>query len=231
MNKVIDGVVTPEEVVVEPVVTPVEETPEEKLEKISEERDVLLRTKETLVGELQDLRKKKQLTEEEKETLAQKVAELEGAGGEPKETDVLKKVEEMLNKSKQENVTKSQEKAMNKFIAKYPALSPANDEAGLLKSAFERKLATFNMSNLEDESEFLSVFEDTYKLLGKTDAPVIDDPAVINTPGSAAAPKAEDLNKLQPKEVEYVNKHLKGDVKRYLDLKLRYPQVVEGILK
>jgi len=45
---------------------------------------------------------------------------------------------------------------MDTFIAKHPELSPANDEAGLKKAAFDRKLAIFNTSSLEDESDFLS---------------------------------------------------------------------------
>jgi len=58
------------------------------------------RQKINLVSEIKDIRSKKQLTEQEKEELASKLKELEGAGDnpEPKDTDVLKKVEEMLNR-------------------------------------------------------------------------------------------------------------------------------------
>lgn len=225
-NPVLDEKGEPVMVNEEPEVTPV--STEEELEKVKAENATLLQTKETLVTEIQEERKKKQTEKEEKETLANKVAELEGGEKdiEPKETDVLKKVAEMLNKNKQETVSKSKDKAMEKFLAKHPELAPANDEAGLKKAAFDRKLGMFNTNTLEDESEFLSVFEDTYKLLGNTENVVDETTEIVTTPGSNKLPHSDDINKLTPKELKFVNDNFKGDVKRYLELKTKYPETI-----
>ena len=217
-----------------PIVEVVEEplTPEKELEKVKAENATLLQTKETLVTEVQGLRKKGQLTEEEKETLAAKVAELEGTkepDGQKETPDVTKVVEDLFNKKNQESIKKNMVKAMNTFVAKHPELSPTNDEAGLRKAAFERKLAMFNTSNLEDESDFISIFEDTYKLLDNKEIVVEDTPRVPNTPGSGNLPKSEGSDKLTTKELNYVNTNFNGDVKRYLELKEKYPNAVPNL--
>ena len=225
-NQILDEGGNPIEVVEETL------TPAEELDKVKAENATLLQTKETLVTEVQDLRKKKQLTEEEKDTLTAKVAELEGiqTPDEPKETpDVTKVVEALFTKNKQESVKKNMGRAMNTFIAKHPELSPANDEAGLKKAAFDRKLAIFNTSSLEDESDFLSIFEDTYKLLDNKETVVEAAPGVPNTPGSSNLPKSEGSEKLTTKELNYVNKNFKGDVKRFLELKEKYPDAVPNL--
>lgn len=217
-----------------PAVEVVEEplTPEKELEKVKAENATLLQTKETLVSEVQGLRKKGQLTEEEKVTLTAKVAELElvNKPEEQKETpDVTKVVEDLFDKKNQESIKKNMGKAMDTFITKHPELSPANDEAGLKKAAFERKLSMFNIGNLEDESDFISIFEDTYKLLDNKETVVEDTPRVTNTPGSANLPKSEGSEKITNKELNYVNLNFNGDVKRYLELKEKYPNAVPNL--
>ena len=218
-----------------PIVEVVEEptmTPEEKIVKLEADNATLLQTKETLVTEVQDIRKKKQLTEEEKVTLTAKVAELEALkeptppGDTP---DVAKVIEDLFKKKNEESIKKNMGKAMDTFITKHPELSSANDEAGLKKAAFERKLAMFNIGNLEDESDFISIFEDTYKLLDNKETPVEAAPGVTNTPGSTNLPKSEGSEKLTTKELNYVNKNFKGDVKRFLELKEKYPDAVPNL--
>lgn len=215
-------------------------TPEEELEKVKQERDTLLQTKDTLVKEIQEERKKKQLTEEEKKSLAEekksladKIAELEGLNKleDKGNVDVAKTVEQLLAQRDQKTRLKNKDKAMNAFLIKHPEFAPANDEAGLLKSALDRKIALFNTGTLEDESEFLSVYEDAYKLLGKKEKEEDDNNnVVINTPVTKKSPTSENLDKLQPKEIEYIEKHLGGNVERYNELKKNQPKAIEQIL-
>ena len=227
MNKKIDEVETPEEVVEEPTMTP-----EEELEKVKAENATLLQTKENLVSEIKDIRSKKQLTEKEKEELASKLEELEGTVDktEPKDTDVFKKVEELLNKKEQQSREKNRDKAMNKFLAKHPEFSASNDEAGLRKSAFEKKLSMFNTGSLEDEDDFLSIYEDAYRLLGRDEKVINDSKEVINNPLTHKEPKKDDPMKLSPMEIDYINKHMGGNEKRYKELKTKNPDAIRRLL-
>ena len=207
-------------------------TPEEELEKVKAENATLLQTKDNLVSEIKDIRSKKQLTEQEKEELASKLKELEGAGDnpEPKDTDVLKKVEEMLNRKEQQSREKNKDKAMNKFMAKHPEFSPSNDEASLKKSAFDRKLSMFNIGNLEDEDDFSSVYEDAYRLLGREESVIEDSKEVINNPHTHKEPNKDDPMKLSPMEVEYINKNMGGNEARYKELKTKNPDAIRRLL-
>jgi len=227
MNKKIDEVETPEEVIEEPTVTP-----EEELKKVKAENATLLQTKDNLVNEIKDIRSKKQLTEQEKEELVSKLKALEDAGGNPgdKDVDLLKKVEELLNKKEQQSREKNKDKAMNRFMVKHPEFSPSNDEAGLKKSAFDRKLSMFNIGNLEDEDDFLSVYEDAYRLLGHNEIDIDNSHEVINNPFSPKTPRDEDPDKLSPLEIDYIKKYMAGNEKRYRELKVKNPKAIARLL-
>lgn len=200
---------------------------EDQLKKAQEEKEALLQTKDNLVSELQELRKKKQEVEKEKDELEKSKTETP-----TEQPDVLKVVEEIFNKKEQEAREKSRIKAMNNFIAKHPELSDANDEAGLKKSAFERKLAMFNTSALEDESEFISIYETAYSLLGNKIEDEGGNANVVTPPITNIPPTTEDPNNLSDKEMNYINIHLGGDKERFMALKSKmHPDALKNLLQ
>jgi hypothetical protein len=210
--------------ITEEVVTPVELSPEE-IQKIVSENETLNQTKEKLVDEVKELRGKKQLSEQERdEALAKLEKKVETPEDKP---DVLNQVKDLLQSEKVAAIKKNKEKAMNKFLAKHPEFSESNDEAGLKKSALDKKLAMFNTDSLTDEDEFLSIYENAFALIGKKEVMSEDTPEVVTTPITTKTPNSENTTKLSPEEIEIVKTRFGGNEKRYLELKAKYPDVVK----
>ena len=204
-------------------------TPEKELEKVKAENATLLQTKDTLVTEVQNLRSKNQLTKQEKDELLKQIEE---SKGEPtnEDGDVLKKVEELLNRKDIEARQKNKDKAMVQFISDHPEFSTSNDEAGLKKSAFDSKLSMFNIDGLNDVDEFISIYNSAYALLGKKEVVVDDTTEVVNNPTGKGNPKGENEDELSPEEIDSINKHLGGNKERYMELKKANPDAIKRLL-
>ena len=210
--------------IVEEVVTPVELSKEE-VDKLVSDNEALNQTKEKLVDEVKDLRGKKQLSEQERDDA---LAKLEAKPADPEEKpDVLNQVKDLLQKDKVEAVKKNQDKAMNKILALHPEFSAANDEAGLKKSALDKKLAMFNTDSLTDEDEFLSIYENAFALIGKKEVTIEGTQEVVTFPVTPNAPNSETPTKLTPEEVDIVKTKFGGDEKRFLELKAKFPDVMK----
>lgn len=211
---------------------------EEKFNKLVKSQADLTQTKSNLVSEIQELREKKQLTEDEKAELITKVTELEAGKSEEKiETEDVKTVaEEVVNKifSKREAESRedSMRKAMESFMKSNPEFSSENDEGGLKKSAFEKKLVIFNTDNCKSQEDFLSVFNDTNRLLGGTVKSVEDVnnniPAAI---GETGKPKEVEIHELDPKELKVINRFMEGDKEKYLKIKSKRPDYVASLFQ
>jgi len=210
----------------------------EEHNKLVEENANLTQDKSNLVGEITELREKKQLTEDEKAELTTKVEELEKSGdaGTKVETDEVKTVaEEVVSKILSQNEAKIRketlQKAMDKFVQENPQFSKENDEGGLKKSAFDKKLTMFNLDNLKTEDEFLIAFKDANSLLGGKpveEQPENNIPAATDT---GNAPDPIDIHELSAKEVKIVNDFMEGDKEKYIKIKAKRPDYVASLLR
>ena len=223
-------------------VTPEEETVvlsktehEELVKKLADESAA----KTNLVEEITDLRKKKQITEAEAEELRKK---LESAQEIPTEVGELtadkiaeiasKATQDVLAKNTEVTVASNKESALIKFKEKYKEFHSENDEGGIKIASLERKLERFNINSLSSESEFLSVFEDAYKLLDKPETP--DEPGQqIPTDPSTDGPKPGevDTTNLTPQELKIIEQTFDGDKEAYLKQKAKRPDYVEKLLQ
>lgn len=210
----------------------------EEYEKLVVQKANLVQDKTNLINEVTELRKKNQLTSTEKEELANKLKTLypngEPADPKPSEVKVVAEriVQEIFEKQKSESVKKIQNQAMQKFLNDSPEFKPENDEGGLKKSAWVRKLERFNLSGLETEQEFLDAFKDAKELLGvksqKVNDTVVEIPSMPSTSATQQTPKTV---KLSDKEQKLVDTYMGGDVAKFLKQKEKRPDYVDELLK
>lgn len=210
----------------------------EEHKKLVEANANLTQDKVNLVNEIKELREKKQLTDSEKAELAQKLETLESSRktGNPVEADEVKTVAEqvvsqILSKKEAENREMTLKIAREKFLQENPQFSEENDEGGIKKAAFDRKLAMFNIDKLKTESEFLSVFNDVNRLLGSSKP---EDERENNIPPStdgAGKPKTVDIHELSSKEIKVINQFLDGDKEKYIKMKAKRPDYIASLLQ
>lgn len=211
--------------------------PKSEYNKLVEEHAKLSQDKANLVSEIKELREKKQLSETEKEELANKLEALKVFNDEEitpaKIEEITKKtVESIFGEKKQSSIISAKDNAYKKFLSTHSELLPDNDMGGLKISAFEKKLSRFNTTNCENEEDFISVYEDAFKLLGKeeTKRDVIDNP-YASTKTSVNQPRIVPNDNFSDKEKKLINDFLKGDKEKFLKLKVKNPQYIDSLLE
>lgn len=213
--------------------------PQEIYNEIIESQAILTQDKSNLVNEIKDLREKKQLTDDEKVELTNKVTKLEeGITTETKvEVDEVKTtaeqiVNQIFAKKDAESREEAMQKAMKNFVQSNPQFSSENDEAGLKKSAFEKKLNTFNMESCKSQEDFLSIFKDANRLLGGTETKVEEQNNIIHqSTDSYVKPKETDVHELSTIELKVINQFMEGDKDRYIKIKSKRPDYVASLLR
>lgn len=203
-----------------------------KLEKESQD-------KANLVEEIKELRKKKQITEAEAEELKKKIEESKNVNTDIGELTpekiaeiASKTTQEILNKNTEATIKSNKESALSKFKEKHKEFHNDNDEGGIKMSVLEKKLERFNTTNLKSEEDFLSIFEDAYALIGKSENSEIPENNIqTESPSGGSAPKEFQNTNLTPKEIEIVNRTFNGDKERYLKIKAKRPDYVANLIQ
>lgn len=211
----------------------------EEYNKLVLQQANLSQDKANLVSEITELRKKNQLTEQEKIDLANKVKQSESLGkdGTIQPTEVRavaeKVVQEVFEKQKTVARKTAREQAEQKFLNEHPEFKPENDIGGLKKAALDKKLANFNLDKFNSEEEFLTVYVDANNLLGNVSNPNVVTPKVIPSMpshnGADQSPK-KDVQ-LTPQEQKIVTQFLGGDVEKFIKQKEKRPDYIASLLQ
>lgn len=208
---------------------------EDLVKKLADESQA----KTNLVEEIKTLREKKQISEAEAEELKKKLEEKVETPGEAGELTADKIAEiasratqEILSKNSEVTVAGNKESALTKFKEKYKEFHPENDEGGIKMASLERKLERFNTTGLSSETDFLSVFEDAYNLIGKPVAPVEPGAPIPTDPSSdGTVPASVEASNLTPKELKIIDDTFAGDKEAYLKIKAKRPDYVEKLVQ
>lgn len=207
----------------------------EVVEKLANERQ----STANLVSEIKELRDKKNLSDEEAETLRKKVLELEGSNNAPEDMspkEVIKAAEEAARKifedKERDDAKANRRAAFENFIGQHKEFHPDNDVGGIKLAALERKIDMFNTSGLHSVRDFMSVLEDAYRLIAGTQTPIEEsqNPNPDAPEGSGATPKTGDDNKVSAKEMKIIDRSFGGDKERYLKIKAKRPEYVASLL-
>lgn len=188
----------------------------ELIDKVS----LLEQDKTNLVGELTELRKKKEPPQEPKETPTSVVV-----------TDPKEVVLSVLAEKEQEQVKANFDLAKEELKRTVKELSPDTDAGGILFSKFERELSKFNMSGLKTKEDFLARFGEAYRLMSQTSS----QPTKVNfyngaTQQNGADAKADDGASLDANEQKLMEQ-VGWSKEKYLATKAKKPAYVASLLK
>ena len=139
-------------------------TPEELIEILATKDADIAKAesdKTATVGELKDLRTKKQELEAQIE--AQPKIEEKPGGGESTEAQF----EAFLQKKQGEEAKKNRDKSIEDFRASHHEFSEAADPGGIKFAAFEREMSKFNLDNLSSVDDFTSRFKEVHDFMNR----------------------------------------------------------------
>lgn len=185
-------------------------------------------TRNKLVEELKEERRKKQEKEAEAEALRLKY---EKSNPDATTVDIDKKVEEILSKKDQAQVESLKEKTIQKFKEMNPEFHPDNDKGGIKYAAFEKKLARINLNGLTSEGDILGALDDAMLLLtreSKKEESTANPYASTNQ--HVSSPKTMSNNKLSSQEAKLLSQ-VGWDEAKYLKMKAARPSYVASLLK
>jgi len=206
----------------------------EEHKKLVEEKASLSQDKSNLVNEIKEIREKKSLSEEQVKELTSKVEELKSMAGDNSNIDVKelaeKTVKEFYKKQQTEARESAKQDAMSKFLSDNPEFSPENDELGLKKSAFEKKLGKFNLSNLSKEEDFISVYNDALSLMGSKKVVEDNSNPMDIQPSSNANPAEAKIDSLNAKELKVIDQFMGGDKEAFLKKKAKHPDFIDSLM-
>lgn len=138
-------------------------TPEELVAMIEAQKAALAQAeqdKTATVGELKDLRIKKQELEAQLQSAQTKAEDIQP-------TDTEAAVNAVLQRQRQEEAKQNRAKAIEAFRQSTPEFSPASDEAGIKFSAFEREAAKFNFDGLHSVEEFKDRLKEVHEFMNR----------------------------------------------------------------
>lgn len=160
----------------------VEENTEEQdtQEEDFDPKEEIENLKSGLVEEIKELRKEKQEAEAERDLLKNK-----GKDTEDKEEEI-DEVDEKIQKAIS---AKEKKEAEQTFFNRHKELKEDADSGGVKRSAVEKQLKRFNIDQAETKDEYLSIYEDTYRLARKDDD---------SSKSSVQNPYASDSNASKP---------------------------------
>lgn len=239
-------------------VKPQETTPEEgeesKIEISKKDYDELVekganltQDKANLVEEIKDVRLKKKEAEEEVDRLNKEPKPLDT----PKAPENLGEMtpeklketvagaatvaaEAAIETARKADFVKTKDDTIEEFKNSNVDFQEDNDPGGIKYSAFERKLAMFNLSGAQSKDEILEILNSAYNLLtGKTKNPVEKNTEVpSHTPSISGGdgPKPSNPDNLSDKEKKVIRDTFDGDVQRYLKQKEKRPEYVAELL-
>lgn len=207
-------------------------SPEELVEILTQRDEDLKKAEEdknATVGELKDLRTKKQEVEEELEKAKQAKTEENPSG----ETDTTAVVEKYLSEKAEKEAKENRGKAIEEFRASQHEFSEAADPGGIKFAAFEKELEKFNLQGLSSVEDFKSRFKEVHEFMNRGQQPENNDnPAPYrgsSRESAATEPENNKEHELDAREQKLLQQT--GWTKeRYLALKEKQPQFVESQL-
>lgn len=152
-----------------------------------------------------------------------------GSIQEPKSEEIQKVVEAELKKRDTEELKRTTESVLIKFLDSHPEFSTENDEGGLKFAAFQKALVRINTQGVKTASDYEQVLEDALRLTGQV-APAT--PSFSSTPRSA--PEVRGVSKgaqLTTPEQKLVQNNFGGDVDAYLKVKAKRPEYIEELIR
>jgi len=207
----------------------------EEHKKLVEEKASLAQDKSNLVNEIKEIREKKSLSEKQVEELSSKIEELKNLGGDKSHLNIQelaeKTVKEFYEKQQAQTRESAKQSAMTKFLQDNPEFAPENDETGLKKSAFEKKLERFNISILSKEEDFLSAYNDALSLMDIKKKIDEGGSPLDLPPSSNPKPLEANIDSLSAKELKVINQFMGGDKEAFLKKKIKYPEFIESLLE
>lgn len=209
----------------------------EEYDKLVEDRANDAQAKSNLTNEIIDLREKKQEVEEALKKASEKPADVppvEAGELTPEKIAELTSntVRNILKENDSEKASVSKEIALKEFQETHKEFHPDNDEAGLKRSALEKKLSMFSTDNLKTKEEFLSILESASKLLVDVKKEVApSNPSAYSSPSANTHQKSEDEETLSSIELKIIERTFDGDKEKYLKQKAKRPEYVEQLLE
>lgn len=194
---------------------------EKKNKELENERDSAVGDKTRVVDELKESRGK----------LAELKEKLAGKQEAPKAEDIAAVLDAELAKRDLENAAKLKAATLDRFVKAHKDLSPDNDPTGLKLTAFKTKLSRFSTEGMTQAEQFMEVFEDAYRLLGKQDTTQQPKPKVqTSEPSISEDPEEVIVTNLTSKEKKVIER-LGWTEEKYLGMKKKMPSYVAKLLK
>lgn len=188
---------------------------------------------QSVVGELKEVRSKKQEAEAERDELKTKIqGNDEGEQPESDSKDVESTVRNVLREERQSELQRAEEEAKDAFKSKHKEFSDDADPAGIKYSAVEEQYKRFNTDSARSQKDYEEMMEDALRLVkarqsggSKTiDNPYASDPNAKDT--KSPAEKDDDLS---PKEQKLIS-NIGWSKEKYLEKKNKHPDLVNGLL-
>lgn len=204
---------------------------EELLELLKQKDENLKKAeadKTATVGELTELRKKKQEIEAELEAAKQPKTEEPPEGG----SDTAAEVEKVLQKKAEEETKRNRENAIEEFRTSHHEFSEAADPSGIKFAAFQRELKKFNFDGLSTTADFNARLKEVHEFMNRGQKPAEESPAHYNgssresASGDAPTGDEHDLDAREHKLLQQTG----WTKERYLKLKEKQPQFVASQL-
>lgn len=200
-------------------------TPEELVELLSKKDEALQQAeqdKTATVGELKDLRAKKQELEQKIE-LTQPKTEEQPDGAQSTEAQF----EAFIQKKQKEESQKNREKAIEDFRASHHEFSESADPGGIKFSAFEREMSKFNLDNLSSVDDFNSRLTEVYDFMNRGKGGDEDGSnyhrGTNRTPSAPSQPDNDAIDTAEKKLID----NMGWTPERYLKLKEKMPDYIE----
>lgn len=222
----------------EDIKNPDEEEQPQDTEQNKEEGDLSIEELNKKIAELNEALNKAGVDKagfiEQIKELRKRAQEAEAAGKvkaepEPEGDDVEAKVKTILQKEKTEQAKKNRVAALHNFWAKHPEYSPDNDLVGLKMDAVSQSLNRLNTAESISVDEIGRDYEDALRLMKKEEPKKTqaDNSGFASEGGVPGSPKgSEDTGKLTS-EQEKLRKQKGWTVKKYLEMKAKYPLVIK----
>lgn len=198
-------------------------SPEEIIALIQEKDEALQKAeadKTATVGELKDLRAKKQELEKSLEESKKPQTT------EPEAQTTEEQFEAFLQKKQQEEAKANREKAIEEFRASNHEFSEAADPGGIKFAAFERELKKFNLSDLSSTDDFKSRFREVHDFMNRGEKPDETVNTYKGTQKAPAEPPSGNEKALDAVEKKLID-NMGWSVDRYLALKEKMPAYIE----
>lgn len=202
-------------------------TPEELLEILKSKDEELVKAeqdKTATVGELKDLRAKKQEVEAQLED-ARKAKEQVPGGGESAKTNE-QQFEAFLEKKRQEESQKNKDKALADFRTSHHEFSEASDPGGIKFAAFEREMAKFNLSGLSSVDDFNTRFREVHEFMNRSQKPDTNVNLYQGTNRNTSEPAPKSEGALDAADKKIIAQ-LGWTEERYIKYKEKNPAYVE----